>query len=314
MDIYVLNEDEFVGLNSIKFLSLMTGGNIYLYNSSEMTILPQDIYKQLKQRLGFRGILRLRTNTETKAVQALGHLCPDPNYENLYHIAGCDKSKNWSFDFNFTNISGYLDSNDMKATIQMAFAYNLLAEDKMIRVLRLYTQQLLVTENADNIYEHANINCVLSLLVHKVIRACLDEGINEGRLLLQDWLIIFIIQYNEQLRSRTKKNLDTSFSKFNNLKNLSRLVFALLKNPLLSVSQPCDSDYWNYLHVLFSSLSPRQLHKAIYPSLSSYGSANTLSSLNLPVSHSAVSTSGCRYFLLDGYNTVSYTHLTLPTT
>lgn len=186
----------------------------------------------------------------------------------------------------------------------MAFAYNLLTEDKMIRVLRLYTQQVLVTENADNIYEHANINCVLSLLVHKVIRACLDEGINEGRLLLQDWLIIFIVQYNEQLKNRAKRNLDVSFSKFNNLKNLSRVVFALLKNPLLSVDQPCDSDYWNYLHALFSGLSPRQLYKAIYPSLSSYGSVNTLSSLNLPLSHNAVSTAGCRYFLLDGYNVV----------
>jgi hypothetical protein len=38
------------------------------------------------------------------------------------------------------------------------------------------------------------------LLRVQLIRATLDEGVEEGRLLLKDWLVILLTYYNEQLR------------------------------------------------------------------------------------------------------------------
>lgn len=161
--------------------------------------------------------------------------------------------------------------------------------------------------------------------------------------------------------------VDTAFSKFSNLKNLCRLVFALLKSPLLAVNEQkqllCTPDYWTYLASLYryvvvhvcenvtvcmyvamyvqmlcnsrlfmyvcvsrccclslffcvifllicfffsldSVLNPRDIHRALYPSLSSYGAVNNLSSQNVFLSRSAVLTSGCRLFLLDALSLI----------
>lgn len=70
---------------------------------------------------------------------------------------------------------------------------------------------------------------------------------------------------------------------------------------MLSVDYPIDSDYWNYLHCLFSGLDPHLLRKAIYPLLTSWGAVNNLSTQNIPLSYSSVLTSGCKLFLLDSF-------------
>ncbi len=117
------------------------------------------------------------------------------------------------------------------------------------------TVQLGVATSPQEIYHTADVDAILSLLTHKIIRSSLDEGIKEARELLQDWMTILLTNYNEHVATLTgpkrgTKILDTTFSKYPNLKHLSRLVFGLLKNPLLS-ADTTDADYWSYLHALY---------------------------------------------------------------
>lgn len=167
------------------------------------------------------------------------------------------------------------------------------------------------------LYSEAVPDVILCLLVHKIIRATLDEGITEGRLLLQDWLTVFTSKYTQHIQQEDPKKpvsriVDTTFSKYSNLRNLPRLAFGLLKSPLLWEKQ-ADSDYWSYLHCLYrccsrieisnlnSALEPRFLHRVVYPVLTSFGAANNMASQNLSLSRSSVTTCGCRLFLLDAY-------------
>jgi hypothetical protein len=55
--------------------------------------------------MAFKGLLRLRTSSEFKTLSSFGHLFPDQSYENLYHLAGCDRYKTFTFDFQFTSAS-----------------------------------------------------------------------------------------------------------------------------------------------------------------------------------------------------------------
>jgi hypothetical protein len=47
------------------------------------------------------------------------------------------------------------------------------------------TKALKLANTAREVYESADAEAVLALLTHKIVRASLDEGIKEGRLLLQ---------------------------------------------------------------------------------------------------------------------------------
>mgnify|MGYP001066399640 CR=1 FL=1 len=125
------------------------------------------------------------------------------------------------------------------------------------------------------------------MLIPQLIRASLDEGQTEGRLLLQDWLTILLTHYNEQLDQESKKSkankpaeilppqqpqspseIDLSFSKIPNLKRLSRSVFALLNSPLMR-TENIDSDYVIYLQCLYRYLYryPSHHHNNINKSL-----------------------------------------------
>ncbi len=146
----------------------------------------------------------------------------------------------------------------------MAFGYTVLPttdSDRVERRLRIHTVQLGVADRPLDLYQSADADSILSLLTLKVIRSCLDEGIEEGRLLVQDWLTILLKNYHEGITlsakgispssSSSNRFVDMAFSKSTNLRNLSRYVFALLKSPLLSNSEHCDPDYWSYLHLLY---------------------------------------------------------------
>eukprot|EP00959_Pyramimonas_sp_CCMP1952_P391993 8214244-Pyramimonas_sp.AAC.1 len=144
------------------------------------------------------------------------------------------------------------------------------------------------------VYASVDAEAVLALLQHKIVRASLEEGIAEGRLLLQrrytahcnrrvqkqqagqnereqiehasseagpsscpvaralcpvdhapyrgDWLVILTAHYNEHYglaefgESAGTAQLDVAFSHCEALQSLPRLVFALLRSPLLQVS------------------------------------------------------------------------------
>ncbi|PRQ32268.1 putative sec23/Sec24, helical domain-containing protein [Rosa chinensis] len=103
------------------------------------------------------------------------------------------------------------------------------------RRLRIWTLQCGVAQNMNELYDSVDPEVVLSLLVHKVILASLEQGVREGGLLLHDWLVILTVQYNEAHKLVHYKNgssvtvqIDVAFSQCPELQPLPRLVFALL--------------------------------------------------------------------------------------
>lgn len=86
-------------------------------------------------------------------------------------------------------------------------------------------------------------------------------------MLLHDWLVILTAQYNEAYKLVQLKNgssvigqVDVAFSQCPELQSLPRLVFALLRNPLLRFHEEgVHPDFRIYLQCLFRYL----MHKLI---------------------------------------------------
>lgn len=93
----------------------------------------------------------------------------------------------------------------------------------------------------------------------QVILASLEQGVREGRMLLHDWLVILTAQYNDACKliqsghgGSSIVHIDVAFSQCPQLQPLPRLVFALLRNPLLRLHEEgVHPDYRIYLQCLF---------------------------------------------------------------
>jgi len=93
----------------------------------------------------------------------------------------------------------------------------------------------------------------------QVILASLEEGVREGRILLQEWLVILTAQYNDAYKliqysngSSLRSQIDVALSQCPQLQPLPRLIFALLRNPLLRFHEEgVHPDYRIYLQCLF---------------------------------------------------------------
>lgn len=100
---------------------------------------------------------------------------------------------------------------------------------------------------------------VINFSTSQVILASLEQGVREGRMLLHDWLVILTAQYNDAYKLVQFKNgslvtgqIDVAFSHCPQLQPLPRLVFALLRNPLLRFHEEgVHPDYRIYLQCLF---------------------------------------------------------------
>jgi hypothetical protein len=166
-----------------------------------------------------------------------------------------------------------------------------------------------VAQNINELYDSCDPEVVLSLLVHKVILASLEEGVREGRLLLQEWLVILTAQYNDAYKliqysngSSIRSQLDVAFSQCPQLQPLPRLIFALLRNPLLRFHEEgVHPDYRIYLQCLFSALEPSSLHRAVYPVLTSYATPDKQAYPRHSLSRAALLTSGSPIFFLDAF-------------
>ncbi|PRQ31945.1 putative sec23/Sec24, helical domain-containing protein [Rosa chinensis] len=177
------------------------------------------------------------------------------------------------------------------------------------RRLRIWTLQCGVAQNMNELYDSVDPEVVLSLLVHKVILASLEQGVREGRLLLHDWLVILTVQYNEahklvhyKNRSSLTAQIDVAFSQCPELQPLPRLVFALFRNPLLLFHEEgVHPDYRIYLQCLFSALEPSSLHRAVYPVLTSYSTPDKLAYPRHSLSRAVLITSGSPIFFLDAF-------------
>nr|GEX32964.1 protein transport protein SEC24-like At3g07100 [Tanacetum cinerariifolium] len=166
-----------------------------------------------------------------------------------------------------------------------------------------------VAHNMNELYDGVDPEVVLSILVHKVILASLSEGVREGRMLLHDWLVILTGQYNEACKnapnefgSSSGSLIDVTFAQCPQLQPLPRLVFALLRNPLLRFHEEgIHPDYRIYLQCLFSGLEPSSLHRAIYPLLTSYATPDKLAYPRHSLSRAALLTSESPIFFLDAF-------------
>jgi len=168
----------------------------------------------------------------------------------MYRVNACDPSYCVSFGFEFTSSKSFDDytsygyanhlflflfssetpslkslfpsSEVSLPVVQMAFAYYALVESEGVKPrlqkrLRIFTSQLGMGTTTRDVYNGAEYGASLALLLHKVMRASLQKGMEESRLMLQDWLTMLIVHYNEGLiRSKeviAESDIDITFEK-----------------------------------------------------------------------------------------------------
>ncbi|KAJ6927761.1 protein transport protein SEC24-like [Populus alba x Populus x berolinensis] len=327
VDIFAVT-NEYTDLASLKFLSIESGGTLFLYSNTDDSTLPQDMYRMLSRPYAFGCILRLRTSSEFKPGHSYGHFFPDPQYENVQHIICCDSFATYAYDFDFTSATGFSRYASEQPVLQIAFQYTVIVPPEELssprlvsasrgkhllkRRLRIRTLQFGTARNMNELYDNVDSEVVLSILVHKVILASLEQGVREGRMLLHDWLVILTAQYNDASKIVQFKNggsltaqVDVAFSQCPQLQPLPRLVFALLRNPLLRFHEEgVHPDYRIYLQCLFSALEPSSLHRAIYPVLTSYSTPDKQAYPRHSLSRAALITSDSPIFFLDAFTTL----------
>lgn len=311
IDLFVLT-NAFVGLSSLKFLTSFTGGNLVLYEQPEGASLPQDLYRQYTRPQAANGLFRLRTSPGFRVATAYGHLSADPKYDNLYHIQGCDEYKCFAFDC--VSKTGSLHRKT-PSTIQMAFAYTYIPsvydEDRTAirRRLRLQTVQMPVVKTGLELFVSAVPDSTICLLVHKLIHESLKKGLEEGRLLLKDWLLILLSnlcshhQKGDATPNAMFKKMDAAFRSVPSLKIIISSVYSLLKQTAI-LNPNANTDDIVYAQCLYSGLEPRFLRRVLYPDLSSWETPDKLSCQNLPLSKASLATARCNLFLIDGYHTI----------
>ncbi|KAF2075367.1 hypothetical protein CYY_003343 [Polysphondylium violaceum] len=339
-DLFCLG-DTYFALDSIKFLSTDTGGNVFRYKDlSKTCTLPQDLYKLITSGWGFHGLLRIRTNKNFSVNNAYGSLFKDKQYDNLYHIESSSPFTCIAFDFKFTSQEGFED--DYPPNIQIAFSYSYLipnTEDilsssqsssplmtsssssikqnnvrRIEKRLHIFNMVLPVVRSPADLFNSVDLETTISLLTHKAIRDSLERGLLITRNLLKEWLHNIIMRYNENvvILSSITSDLDITFSQVSHLRPLPRYVFALLKSQLLAELSTVNeanalahrTDEWVFAQTQLSSLEPRLLHRAIYPVLNSYGAPNNLSSKYLALSVNTILTSTSHIYLLDSLDTM----------
>ncbi|XP_051142508.1 protein transport protein sec24 [Andrographis paniculata] len=327
VDIFAVT-NEYTDLASLKFLSIESGGSLFLYSSTDDSTLPQDMYRMLNRPYAFNCILRVRTSSEFKLSHSYGHFFPDPEYENVQHIICCDSFATYAYDFDFVNGVGFSRHSKELPTIQVAFQYTIVvppdettklgsspsirAKYSLQRRLRIRTVQFGTARNINEIYDGVDPEVVLSILVHEVILSSLENGVREGRLLLHEWLVNLTAQYNDAYKlaeyvrgALTTSQVDVAFTQCPQLQSLPRLVFALLRNPLLRFHEEgVHPDYRIYLQCLFSALEPSSLSRAVYPLLSSYETPDKQAFPRHSLSRAALITSGSPIFFLDAFTTL----------
>ncbi|XP_042511223.1 protein transport protein SEC24-like isoform X1 [Macadamia integrifolia] len=325
VDIFAVT-NEYTDLASLKFLSIESGGSLFLYSNTDDSTLPQDMYRTLSRPYAFGCVLRLRTSAEFKHSRSYGHFFADPQYENVQHIICCDSYATYAYDFDFTSNVGFSRHASDPPVLQIAFQYTVvvppveLASAEMIsssrhslkRRIRIRTLQYGTAGNVNELYGSVDSEVVLSILIHKVISASLEEGVREGRMLLHDWLVILTAQYNDACKivhygngNLASSQIDVAFTQCPQLQPLPRLVFALLRNPLLWFHEEgVHPDYRIYLQCLFSALEPSSLHHSVYPVLTSYATPDEQAYSCHSLSRAAIITSGSPIFFLDAFTTL----------
>lgn len=306
--------------------------------------LPRDVYRLLHGApAAHHCTLRLRTSAEFEVARAYGGLIPDEKYEGLLHVMQCGPNDCFAFDFEFANgRTGFGQKGDCPPTMQLAFEYTVLlplvetttemknneaGDDdeegvvrsagrsrRVVRFLRqrrrrICTQQSRVATGPKELFSAADPEVVVSVLAHKIFRAAAEASLSEGRLLLSDWLVILTSHYNHEMGLASfdaddDAPVDGAFADCVPLQALPRLVFALLRSPMLRPGGGVGPDARTHLRTLASRLDPPSLVRLLYPALSSYADPDTVAFPRHSLSRAALTMSGAPIFLLDALTVV----------
>ncbi|KAL0460792.1 UNVERIFIED_CONTAM: protein transport protein Sec24A [Sesamum latifolium] len=321
--------NEYTDLASLKFLSIESGALCFYILVPMIPHFRRTCeYRMLSRPYAFNCVLRVRTSSEFKLGHSYGHFFPDPEYENVQHVICCDSFATYAYDFDFANEVGFSRHSKELPTLQIAFQYTVVVPPdepslpgsssskrtkySLKRRLRIRTLQFGTARNINEIYDSVDPEVVLSILVHEVILSSLEHGVREGRILLHEWLVNLTAQYNDAFKiaehtrgSLTTSPVDVAFTQCPQLQPLPRLVFALLRNPLLRFHEEgVHPDYRIYLQCLFSVLEPSSLTRAVYPLLASYDTPDKQAFPRHSLSRAALITSGSPIFFLDAFTTL----------
>jgi len=174
---------------------------------------------------------------------------------------------------------------------------------------RICTVQARVSGKPRDVFNAADGDVVVALLSHKIFAAANAEGLGEARLLLADWLCILTARYNHEcgiLRfgapDADARALDVEFTSSLPLRVVPRLVHALLRHPALRVGPGgASADARTWLRATTSRLEPAALVRTLYPSLSSWRSADEMECPSRSLTRAALATSDAPLWLLDAH-------------
>ena len=62
--------------------------------------------------------------------------------------------------------------------------------------MRIITLAVPVASQPADVYCHVDADALLAMLVHKIGNVVLQQGLEQGQGLLQDWLVLFVAAYN----------------------------------------------------------------------------------------------------------------------
>lgn len=297
-----------VGIAELDIMSRATGGHVRLYtpdgdDDTSNVALPRDLYRHLAAPVAFDGTLRVRTSPEFRVSRGYGaSLAEDAAYEGVYHMPRCAVSDTVCFDFEYADRLGFARDAGCPPMVQVAFQYSIavplralsssgLKVARLERRLRVRTVQASSSPNVDEVFDSVNAPVVASLLHHKICRAVADEGIEEGRALLKDWLVILTANYHGTRTLKQDAPLDVSMASCEALSSLPRLAYAMLWGALLR--RPDDDtvhpDSRAAELALLNRLPPALVSRLIYPVLSSYTAQGDLAFPRHSLSESALS-------------------------
>jgi len=277
------------------------------YPSVGASTLPSDLFKAFSRPFATKAMLRVRCSSGFRVARAYGHLSPDDQYENLYHVACCHSDSSFAVDFEFDNPSGVVANLDVHPTMQVAFSYTCIVKvdegEGMYQVqrrLRIETVRTDIGRQALELYSSVDAEVVMSLLCHKIVGAIKQEGMAEARMLLQDWLVILTARYNQHVMRRTGAGMDISFAKYSSLQMLPRMVYGMLRGKMMD-SLRASRDERAFVRHVCTSMRPEFVSLLLYPKLCFFEDLDTDMPNDNPLilSHSAIDQDTPHLYLLD---------------
>ena len=267
------NEEQTLGLAAIKFLPMKTGG--LLVNGFQ----PQDLYRLYKHKHAYNCDIVLRTSPD---------IAVSEDYQKDVKILACSVRDSFSYDFEYTNSGGTYSDYIL---LQVAFAYTMtVGRGRLQRFLRVITSRAKSSLSWRMVYPAVVPEVQLTLLAHKVARACFDEGVVEAKEMLKQWI--------QKLADLCAEN-NVSLGVFQNMKDFPRYVFGLLQSPMLR--SVISSDEFITSQVLLAKLPPREVLTYVYPQVQSWKTFDKMQSKSVHLNLAATVASQCPILLMDTY-------------